>query len=539
MSGVVAGLLVGAAVGLGVFQALEASVVEMPSFIPSDTPNMFVGLAAFSAVFFVIFGLSMIVSSGPEAKASKKKKKKKASKPAEEAKAQPNAQPKAQPQTKKEKKKQQEEPAPSKKNKKKGNAQKAAPAPEKKAPEKKAPEKKAPVKKAPVKKEKKKSKASSTEKISNKWAALELSDSSSDDSDSDSDFVPTSNKQTKGGAKQASSPAPASSSSSRRRRRHGNKDHSEEAGNDTGNTNNADMDGFVVHKVKRRVRKQGGGDSDDEGGSSRQQTQSSDPNAITIEIDVPVKKYGFIIGPKAVTLKKLEEATQTRISFPKGESQEGEPQAKVKITGSKEGCGRCKAAIHSLVKQGFSSITDPGRTSANVHVDKNSLHLIIGKKGETINKIKDALDVGINVADRDPSVHAQKIVISGEKEAVNKAKEIITMLGSWGYSTLTHPGYVKEYVNFPPNEYSTLIGPSGQTIKSIQGDTKTNVVIPSLNDEEDRVAVIGLPADVKRAIIQIDHLLDEDYQAAKQAKKMAQGKVQKPSSPFDDDDDDY
>lgn len=408
----------------------------------------------------------------------------------------------------------------------KGNALKAAPAPEKKAP----------VKKAPVKKEKKKSKASSTEKINNKWAALELSDSSSDDSDSD--FVPTSNKQTKGGAKQASSPAPASSSSSRRRRRHGNKDHSEEAGNDTGNTNTADMDGFVVHKVKRRVRKQGGGDSDDEG-SSRQQTQSSDPNAITIEIDVPVKKYGFIIGPKAVTLKKLEEATQTRISFPKGESQEGEPQPKVKITGSKEGCGRCKAAIHSLVKQGFSSITDPGRTSANVHVDKNSLHLIIGKKGETINKIKDALDVGINVADRDPSVHAQKIVISGEKEAVNKAKEIITMLGSWGYSTLTHPGYVKEYVNFPPNEYSVLIGPSGQTIKSIQGDTKTNVVIPSLNDEEDRVAVIGLPADVKRAIIQIDHLLDEDYQAAKQAKKMAQGKVQKPSSPFDDDDDDY
>lgn len=64
-------------------------------------------------------------------------------------------------------------------------------------------------------------------------------------------------------------------------------------------------------------------------------------------------------------------------------------------------------------------------------------------------------------------------------------------------------------------------------------------MIPSLNDEEDRVAVIGLPADVKRAIIQIDHLLDEDYQAAKQAKKMAQGKVQKPSSPFDDDDDDY
>jgi polyribonucleotide nucleotidyltransferase len=77
-----------------------------------------------------------------------------------------------------------------------------------------------------------------------------------------------------------------------------------------------------------------------------------------------------------------------------------------------------------------------------------------------------------------------------------------------GFSTLTHDGWVKVDIAFPSEKYGILIGPKGQTIKSIQGNTKTRINLPEKTSKSPTVSVCGLPAGVAQAEKEIARLLE-------------------------------
>jgi len=503
MSGFGVSFVFGAATSYGAWYALENKLIDIPQELLAlnggkHIPNLQLALGAGGIIFLGLLFATLLAGScakGRDAPAKKSKKKKKKSKKASGAASAapaPAAAPKKKNKPKKAKKAEEEKP---KAQKKKGGKQptkasgggkkEKAPAPKK--------EKSAPVARG------------------GQWGALD------NDSDSDSDAAPYAPEVSTSSSKAAL----------RRQRQKENKHHAKEQVKHEQFNQAAtipDEDGWVTHQVKRRVRKTPAQKAAEQAAleqSERSHFAPSNPNDATVEVQVPYQKYGLIIGPKGATLIKLQEATGTRIDVPKSEGGSGKDT--VTITGPKEGCVRCKNAIKSLVKEGFSSITDPGKTSASISVEPRFLGIVIGPNGSNIKKIQDSLEVRVNTPDRNSD--SNKVTISGEKDAVFKAKEAIKSLMDNGFCAITHPGVVKDYMNFPQSEYHLLIGPGGQTIKSIKGDTNVKIDIPDPNEEEDRVTLIGKPADIARAKVQINNLVDVDYQAAKLAARNAKAGV--------------
>jgi len=223
-------------------------------------------------------------------------------------------------------------------------------------------------------------------------------------------------------------------------------------------------------------------------------------------IDVPKEKLGVIIGPKGETIKKIMEKTGTRINTPKEEN-----FGPVIIEGSDErAVNAAKHAIESILKTGMSNVTHPGTTSGKVQLtDPVQIGSIIGKNGVIIQKLQKDLKVAIKVPDRDAV--KLTVTITGAKEQVKQAKEAIENLIYLGYSKVTHPDWTSLEVNYPGN-IGKLIGPRGQNIKSIQGNTGCRVNIPKPehpNYKRETVILVGPPAKLESAKKQVLNTLVE------------------------------
>lgn len=77
---------------------------------------------------------------------------------------------------------------------------------------------------------------------------------------------------------------------------------------------------------------------------------------------------------------------------------------------------------------------------------------------------------------------------------------------SQGFSSVTHEGWVKLQIPFPADKIGALVGPKGQNIKSIQGNTNTRIN----TNEPGVVVVIGLPEGVAKAEKQILDMLEPE-----------------------------
>jgi len=249
-------------------------------------------------------------------------------------------------------------------------------------------------------------------------------------------------------------------------------------------------------------------------------TGGPQPNAAPVErfkstVNVPKEKLGIIIGPKGETIKKIMEKTGTRINTPKEES-----FGPVIIEGSDEkSVHAAKNAIESILKTGMSNITHPGSTSGKVQLsDPLQIGSIIGKNGVIIQQLQRDLKVAIKMPDRD----AVKLTVSitGAKEQVKKAKEAIEDLIYLGYSKVTHPDWTSLEVHYP-GSFGKLIGPRGQNIKSIKGNTGCGVNI--LKPENPRykpetVILVGPPSKLESAkkqvlntLVEKERYVEDDY----------------------------
>ena len=240
------------------------------------------------------------------------------------------------------------------------------------------------------------------------------------------------------------------------------------------------------------------------GKAGKQSEVPSSERPLTIELIVPIKQHALIIGPKGATLQQIQSGSGATVDMPKRES----ASSKINITGTPAQVQQAKNAIESLVERGFSHLTHPGILSDEVTVDPKQIGVILGNKGSTLATIQQKTSTRINLPDKGSSAKTAKITIVGEKDGVKLAKATLKQLLTDGYSPLTHDGYVKVDIVFPKEKLGLLIGPNGQTIKSIQGDSQTRINIPDKTSASQYVSVVGLPAGVAKAEKQILKLLE-------------------------------
>jgi len=180
--------------------------------------------------------------------------------------------------------------------------------------------------------------------------------------------------------------------------------------------------------------------------------------------------------------------------------------SKVQITGTPAQVASARNAIESLATRGFSVLTHPTTLSDEMTVDPDSVGLILGAKGANLKAIQDSTKTRINLPDKNSS--SKKVTIVGEKEGVKAAKAALRQLIADGFSPLTHPNWIKVEMDFPADKMSILIGKKGQTIKSIQGDTKARINLPEKNSNSSTISVCGPPEAVAKAEKQINKLLE-------------------------------
>lgn len=217
---------------------------------------------------------------------------------------------------------------------------------------------------------------------------------------------------------------------------------------------------------------------------------------VSEEMAVEPRLFGVLIGPQGATLKAHEEACGVRINIPERESE----KRTITITGPASSIADCKRHLKQLISKGYSSVTNPDMTSVTVVVQQKQMGIVIGPKGATIKTLQEKCNVRIKTEDT-------KVVISGLQDDVQSARSALKNLLEHGFSSVTHAGWVSKEVDFPRDEFGTLIGPGGQNIRSIQGDTKCRINIPDVDDANQNVVVVGEGVQVERAIKQIQNLL--------------------------------
>jgi len=218
----------------------------------------------------------------------------------------------------------------------------------------------------------------------------------------------------------------------------------------------------------------------------------------------------LLLVKKGVNIHAITEKTGVRINTPKEDN-----FGPVIIEGADEkSVNWAKTAIESILKTGMSTITHPGSTSGKIQLtDPTQVGIIIGPKGVNIQKLQKDLKVAIKMPDRDAL--KLTVTVSGAKEQVKLAKEAIEDLIHLGFSKITNPDFSSLEVQYPSGSIGKLIGPKGQNIKSIQGNTKCRVNIPKPGNpryKPDTVILVGPPAKLESAKKQVLNTLVEKEQ---------------------------
>lgn len=197
--------------------------------------------------------------------------------------------------------------------------------------------------------------------------------------------------------------------------------------------------------------------------------------ALTIEAPAWIHKY--IIGRKGANITKISaEYPKVHVEF---------TENKIKMEGPPEQLEVAEASISSIVKD-----YETRYTFTDMQVNKNHAKHIIGKAGSNINRLKDELEVDINIED---VAGVNNIHIEGPIDGVRRAQQEI-----------------KEKIDKLDNEkekdviidyrlHSTLIGAKGENIRELRNRfTLVNIIFPSSSEKNDVVKLRGPKDDVDK-----------------------------------------
>ncbi|KXS21631.1 hypothetical protein M427DRAFT_275205 [Gonapodya prolifera JEL478] len=240
------------------------------------------------------------------------------------------------------------------------------------------------------------------------------------------------------------------------------------------------------------------------------------------EMTVPSSVVGLIIGKGGTNLKEIESDTKAKVQF-KGE--QTDPERHVTITGTAEAVDAARKRIQGVIAdhndrqatrflqnttspvqsmppihyggggdrggQGPPSRGPPmgmGDTSTTVAIPKSTVGLVIGRSGETVQRLSRESGTRINVtpdSQSDPNSNDRIVTIVGPPQAVEEAKRLIDEIVSTARENqgmrpnasmgmgmgVTGPGMLSDVMQVPSEYVGTIIGKQGSEIRNLESLT--------------------------------------------------------------------
>mmetsp|Transcript_22756 Transcript_22756/g.43731 ORF Transcript_22756/g.43731 Transcript_22756/m.43731 type:complete len:475 (-) Transcript_22756:159-1583(-) len=215
----------------------------------------------------------------------------------------------------------------------------------------------------------------------------------------------------------------------------------------------------------------------------------------TVTIKIPEDRVARVIGQKGATINLIKEKCGIK-TFDMNETM-------CTLLGSPQSVALAETAVNEIIAKGYCSLAFDDFAEGIVNCPLIQIPNIIGKGGEIILKIKEALKCEINMPKTDgvdPKSNPNKkvkISIAGGTKEVEECKEVINSIITYGHHEITHPGVVHQEVEIEPWQYSYIIGKGGCEMRHIQKNYKVKVNIP--RDNESNVMVVGEQRDCERA----------------------------------------
>jgi len=228
------------------------------------------------------------------------------------------------------------------------------------------------------------------------------------------------------------------------------------------------------------------------------------PSVITHSstVKVPDQRIGVVIGPKGATIKMIQEKTGAKLT--------SESDSCV-ISGSPEQVAQAEIAVRELIDKGYTALQYEDFQEHFVAVHPSAFPDIIGKQGAVIRKIKDELNVSVNIPNdapkNAPATKKFKVTLAGKNADVDRAKEVINNIIMYYHDPITHPDMVHEEMEIAQWHLSFVIGSKGSELRHIQNNYKVRMYIPRETSVNKKVVIVGDQVDVDRAKAYIEKLL--------------------------------
>lgn len=190
--------------------------------------------------------------------------------------------------------------------------------------------------------------------------------------------------------------------------------------------------------------------------------------ASTIDAAAWIHKY--IIGRKGANINKISaEYPKVHVEF---------TDNKIKLEGPPDQLELAEVNLGSIVKD-----YETRFTFCDMQVNKNHAKHIIGKAGANINRLKEELEVDINIEEVDGinNIHIEG-PIEGVRRATQELKEKIEKLDN----------EKEKDVIIDYRLHSTLIGPKGESIRELRNKFQlVTIIFPNSNEKNDVVKLRG------------------------------------------------
>lgn len=217
-------------------------------------------------------------------------------------------------------------------------------------------------------------------------------------------------------------------------------------------------------------------------------------------VNVPFEFHRYIIGTRGQDIRTMADKYGVSIEVPRSGLQEDT----ITLHGPIQNCESAKQALELRVQELEAEKEERELRSYKevLNIDMKYHPNIIGKRGATINKIREEHDVRIQLPEKDHS-HSQDIVIIGYEHQVHSAKEAILKI------VRELEDQISEEVDIDHRVHSRLIGAKGKAIAKVMEKFSVVVRFPKVKSS-DSVSITGLEENVEDAK---EHLtmLAEDY----------------------------
>lgn len=208
----------------------------------------------------------------------------------------------------------------------------------------------------------------------------------------------------------------------------------------------------------------------------------------TYNLDAPAWIHKHIIGRKGVNIKDLSaEYPSVHVEF---------NSDKIKIEGPPEQAEKARSQLEKVVADYVSRLT-----FVDMNVNPKFFKHIIGKAGANINRLKDDLEVTINIDEKEGS---NRIHIEGPRDGVARAqKELQEKIDK-----LENEKEKEIHIN--RRLFPTLIGAKGENIRITREKYKqVQITFPGPNDQSDIVRLRGPENDVEKCHKHLQSIVKE------------------------------